>query len=79
MSKPAFTPEEAFGASISLCHRLREIRIEKEMSIYHLAELLDIKHYTVEKMETRKFSIGIDLLVRWASALEVNLVILKEN
>ncbi len=56
-----------------ICAALKEIRKSQSISQAQLAEFLGIDQQTIAKMETRKFSIGIDKLIQWMHALDVNI------
>lgn len=63
----------AFEASLMICTALREVRKAQGLSQADLADILQIDQQTIAKMESRKFSIGIDKLMQWMHALDVNI------
>ncbi len=63
----------AYEASLMICTALKEVRKSKGMSQIELAEILDTVQETIAKMEARKYSIGIDKLIQWMHALDVNI------
>lgn len=63
----------AYEASLMICTALREVRKAQGMSQTELGLILGIDQQTVAKMENRKFSMGIDKLIQWMHALDVNI------
>lgn len=45
------------------------------MSQEDLAALLDVNQETISKMESRRFSIGLDMMMRWIHALNASIEI----
>ena len=54
-------------------NRIREIRQKKGISTYQLAEMTGLKRPNVARIESGKYSTGLDLLARIADALECTL------
>jgi transcriptional regulator with XRE-family HTH domain len=73
--KEKLSDQSAFEASLMICTALREVRKSQGLSQADLALILDIDQQTIAKMENRKFSIGIDKLIQWMHALDVNIEI----
>jgi len=49
--------------------RIREIRIKKGISTYKLAEITGLKQSNISRIESGKYSTGIDILGKIANAL----------
>lgn len=62
----------AYEASLMICTALREVRKAQGLSQSELGLILGIDQQTIAKMENRKFSMGIDKLIQWMHALDVN-------
>jgi transcriptional regulator with XRE-family HTH domain len=71
--KEKLSDQGAFEASLMICTALREVRKAQCLSQSELGFILGIDQQTVAKMENRKFSIGIDKLIQWMHALDVNI------
>ena len=50
--------------------RIKEIRTEKGISTYRLAELTGLKQPNIVRIESGKYSTGIDILSNIAAALD---------
>ena len=71
--KEKLSDKMAYEASLMICTALKEVRKSKGMSQIELAEILGTVQETIAKMEARKYSIGIDKLIQWMHALDVNI------
>jgi len=49
--------------------RIKEIRTKKEISTYKLAELTGLKRQNISRIESGRYSTGIDILSKIADAL----------
>jgi len=71
--KEKLSDKMAYEASLMICTALREVRKAQGMSQTDLGLILEVNQQTVGKMEMRKFSMGIDKLIQWMHALDVNI------
>ena len=71
--KKKLSDQGAFEASLMICTALKEVRKSQGISQMQLAEILGTSQETIAKMEARKYSIGIDKLIQWMHALDVNI------
>lgn len=58
---------------LELGERIRQKRIEKNLSQEKLAELIDVTRVTVQRMENAQVAISVEKLFRLAEALECSL------
>jgi len=58
--------------------KIRTFREEKGFSQDELAEIMDVHRSTISKVETGKFAITIDYLVKFAWYLDFNISILEK-
>jgi transcriptional regulator with XRE-family HTH domain len=70
--KEKLSDKMAYEASLMICTALREVRKAQGLSQSELGLILGIDQQTIAKMENRKFSMGIDKLIQWMHALDVN-------
>lgn len=57
--------------------RLRELRTEKELSVRQLAEMAGVSYSNVVNIENARYSVGLDVLHRIATALGASIEIIK--
>ena len=57
---------------------IRAIREKKGFSQNELAEIMDVHRSTISKVETGKFAITIDYLVKFAWYLDFNISVLEK-
>jgi len=58
---------------------IRDFREKKGYSQDELAEIMEVHRSTISKIETGKFSITIDYLVRFSWYLNFDLALIKSN
>lgn len=58
---------------------IRAFREKKGYSQDELAEIMEVHRSTISKIETGRFSITIDYLVRFSWYLDFNLALIKKN
>ena len=59
--------------------RIREIRLKKGISTYKLAELTGLKQPNLVRIETGKYSTGLDILSKIAEALGCTIDFIEKN
>jgi len=64
--------ENAATLSAGVCQRLREVRIERGLSIYRLARLSGLNERTIDFIEKGERIPTIDTLFRISLALDLN-------
>ncbi len=58
--------------------QIRTLREEKGLSQDDLAEIMDVQHSTISKVETGKFAITIDYLVKFGWYLDFDIAVVKK-
>ena len=58
--------------------KIRAFREEKGFSQDELAEIMDVHRSTISKVETGKFAITVDYLVKFAWYLDFNISVLEK-
>lgn len=58
---------QAFGK------HLRKIRLERNLSQQHLADMANVPKITIQRIELAKYSIKLDTLISISKALEISL------
>lgn len=69
------TEEEKMANRIQIGNRISELRQEKGMSVFQLAEKCDVSRQNIYKIEDGKYNVSIDILYKVCKALEVELKI----
>ena len=59
--------------------QIRSFREKKEYSQDELAEIMEVNRSTISKVETGKFAITIDYLVKFAWYLDFNISVLEKQ
>jgi len=59
--------------------RIRSIREEKGFSQDELAEIMEVQRSTISKIETGKFAITIDYLVKFAWYLDFDIALVEKE
>lgn len=59
--------------------RVRTLREEKNLSQDELAEIMEVHRSTISKIETGKFAVTIDYLVKFAWYLDFDIALVKKN
>lgn len=59
--------------------QIRAFREKKEYSQDELAEIMEVNRSTISKVETGKFAITIDYLVKFAWYLDFNISVLEKQ
>ena len=59
--------------------QIRAFREKKGFSQDELAEIMEVNHSTISKVETGKFAITIDYLVKFAWYLDFNISVLEKQ
>lgn len=63
----------------SIGKRIRGFRDEKGFSQDELAEIMEVQRSTISKIETGKFAITIDYLVKFAWYLDFNIALVENE
>jgi len=58
--------------------KLKELREEKGLSVRQLAELTGVNYSNISKIESGRYSVGIDILSRITDALGAKIEIVKD-
>jgi len=59
--------------------QIRTFREKKGLSQDELAEIMEVNHSTISKIETGKFAITIDYLAKFAWYLDFNILVVEKQ
>lgn len=59
--------------------QIRAFREKRGFSQDELAEIMEVNHSTISKIETGKFAISIDYLAKFAWYLDLNILVLEKQ
>ncbi|MDR1585670.1 MAG: helix-turn-helix transcriptional regulator [Prevotellaceae bacterium] len=71
--------EQIIEARKQLCASMKEMRKQNGLTQADVAKLLDVKEYTISKIESGKWAISVDTLIRLSDALKFKISLKEEN
>ena len=64
---------------IRIGYRIKELREKRGLSTSRLSEMTGLKEANIKRIETGRYSMGLDILNTIAEALECNLDFVEKN